>query len=126
MGTLYPVIWLQNGQMREKATKNQLLKNKKGITKSLQECSGTTDVLKFDGKTLHLLTPEQVSELFNLKVRQVLELARQGRIPAIKVGRLWRFPEDSLKAWIEKSQATCISQNEINSVVDEIIREVSS
>jgi excisionase family DNA binding protein len=112
--------------MREKATKNQCVKKEQGIANTLQECSGTTDVLKFDKKTLHLLTPEQVSELFNLKVRQVLELARQGRIPAIKVGRLWRFPTDSLRAWIEESQTTCISQNDINSAVNQIIREVSS
>ncbi|MFX0199711.1 MAG: helix-turn-helix domain-containing protein, partial [Candidatus Hodarchaeota archaeon] len=34
----------------------------------------------------HLLTPEKVAQLFSLKVRQVKELARQGRIPAVKVG----------------------------------------
>ena len=94
------------------------------MAKSLQECSGTTDVLKFDKKTLHLLTPEQVSELFNLKVRQVTELARQGRIPAVKVGRLWRFPLDSLKRWIEDNQNNQISHTAIDSVVDEIIDAV--
>lgn len=73
-----------------------------------------------------LLTPEQVSELFNLKIRQVTELARQGRIPAVKLGRLWRFPGDSLKRWIEESQANCISQNDITSVADQIVRDISS
>ena len=111
--------------MRGKNQKKQSFKNQKGMAKSLQECSGTTDVLKFDKKTLHLLTPEQVSELFNLKFRQDLELARQGRIPAVKVGRLWRFPVGSLKRWIEESQTITVSQPEINSVVDEIIKEIS-
>lgn len=85
------------------------------------------EALELDKNPLpHLLTPEQVAQLFNLKVRQVKELARQGRIPAVKVGRLWRFPEDALKGWIEKGQATDISQTEINSRVDQIIKEVSS
>ena len=110
--------------MRGKRQKNQWIKKEQGVAKSLQEGSSARDVLKFDKKTLNLLTPEQISELFNLKVRQVLELARQGRIPAIKVGRLWRFPVDSLKRWIEESQTNNASQPEINSVVDEIIDAV--
>jgi excisionase family DNA binding protein len=80
--------------------------------------------IKSDQGVPSLLTPEQVSELFNLKVRQVTELARQGRIPAIKLGRLWRFSVDSLKRWIEESQTITVSQPEINSVVDEIIDAV--
>lgn len=80
--------------------------------------------MKLDKKNLHLLTAEQVSELFNVKVRQVNELARQGRLPAVKVGRLWRFPEDSLRGWIEENQTSLISQAEINSVIDDIIEKV--
>ena len=69
------------------------------------------EALKVDKSHLpNLLTPEQVGQLFNLKTRQVKELARQGRIPAVKVGRLWRFPEDSLKAWLEKNQTTCVPE----------------
>jgi len=45
---------------------------------------------------MRLLTAEEVSKLFQLKTRQVKELARQGKIPAFKVGKLWRFPEDCI------------------------------
>lgn len=82
--------------------------------------------IKSDQGVPSLLTPEQVSELFNLKVRQVTELARQGRIPAIKLGRLWRFSVDSLKRWIEENQNNHISQTEIDLVVDDIIKEVNN
>ena len=81
------------------------------------------EALELDKSHLpNLLTAEQVAQLFSLKVRQVKELARQGRIPAVKLGRLWRFPEDSLKEWIEESQTNCISQARIDSVVDGIIK----
>ena len=90
--------------MGQKRQKNQWIKSDQGVP-----C---------------LLTPAQVSELFNLKVRQVTELARQGRIPAVKVGRLWRFPMDSLKRWIEENQNNHVSQSEIDSAVDEIIHAV--
>ena len=73
-----------------------------------------------------LLTPKQVSKRFNLKIRQVTELARQGRIPAVKVGRLWWFPEDSLRAWIEKNQTTRTPEAAVDLVVDEIIKDVNN
>jgi len=82
------------------------------------------EALELDKNLLpRLLTAEQVAQLFSLKVRQVKELARQGRIPAVKVGKVWRFREDSLKEWIEESQTNCISKARIDSVVDEIIRK---
>ena len=31
----------------------------------------------------------------------VCEFARQGRIPAIKVGKVWRFRPSSLKRWLD-------------------------
>ena len=74
---------------------------------------------------MKLLTPEEVSEQFNFNVRHVKELARQGKIPAIKVGKLWRFPEDSLRAWIENSTVYKNDQSEIDTIVDQIISEVT-
>lgn len=74
---------------------------------------------------MKLLTPEEVGSLFKIKVRQVKELARQGRIPAIKVGKVWRFPEDSLRDWMKKKGARENDEGEIDSIVDEIILEVS-
>ena len=74
---------------------------------------------------MRLLTAEEVSELFQLKVRQVKELARQGKIPAIKVRKLWRFPEDSLKDWMKNGVVSKNDESEIDSVVHQIISEVS-
>jgi excisionase family DNA binding protein len=71
-----------------------------------------------------LLTPEQVSERFQIRVRQVKELARQGRIPAIKIGRTWRFSEAVLVEWVRNGRKDNLA--EINHMVDRIIREVSS
>ena len=32
------------------------------------------------------------------------EFARQGRIPAIKVGKVWRFRPSSLKRWLDEQE----------------------
>ena len=78
-----------------------------------------------DNRSVRLLTPEEVSAQFQLKVRQVKELARQGKIPAIKVGKLWRFPESSLKDWVRIGVNPNSDSHEIDAVVDQIISEVS-
>ena len=71
------------------------------------------------------LTSEEVSKLCKIKIRQVKELARQGKIPAIKVGKLWRFPEDSLRDWVEKGLNSNNHQKEIDLIANQIISEVS-
>jgi excisionase family DNA binding protein len=72
---------------------------------------------------LRLLKPEEISKLFGLKVRQVKELARKKKIPAIKLGRLWRFPEESLRHWIEDKNQ--IGYDDVDLIADQIISEVS-
>ena len=74
--------------------------------------------------TIILLTPEEVSDKFRIKIRQVKELARQGRLPGIKIGRVWRFSEEHLMEWIENGRKDNYAA--INSMVDRIVREVSS
>lgn len=46
-----------------------------------------------------ILTLEEVSQKFKISIPQVQKLAREGRIPAHKVGRLWRFDEEELNRW---------------------------
>ncbi len=75
-----------------------------------------------DGITMDLLTPEQVSERFQIKPRQVKELARQKRIPAIKIGKVWRFSEEMLIEWIRNGRKDD-NHAEINQTVDRIVRE---
>ena len=43
-----------------------------------------------------LLTTKQVQELFKVDKSTIYRMAEDGRIPAVKVGRQWRFPSDKL------------------------------
>lgn len=51
-----------------------------------------------------LLTIEEVARIFGLNPMTIYRKARSGDIPALKLGRCWRIPEDDLQAWI-KSRA---------------------
>ena len=50
---------------------------------------------------MRLLTPDEAAEMLAVPRSTVLAMARGGGLPAVKVGRVWRFPEVALNAWIE-------------------------
>lgn len=43
-----------------------------------------------------LLTPEEAGQLLNIHPETVRLWARQGRIPALKVGNRWRFDREAI------------------------------
>ncbi len=47
------------------------------------------------------LTPEEVAAMTGLHPESVRRLCRQGRLPAAKVGRKWRFSPEVLERWVE-------------------------
>lgn len=49
----------------------------------------------------HLLTAEQVAERWQVPRSQVYRLAREGRLPAVTIGRYYRFRMTMLEQWEE-------------------------
>lgn len=47
-----------------------------------------------------LLTTRDVQELIRVDRSTIYRMAEDGRIPAVKVGRQWRFPEDQITGWL--------------------------
>jgi excisionase family DNA binding protein len=52
-----------------------------------------------------LLTTRDVQEMIRVDRSTIYRMAEAGRIPAIKVGRQWRFPEDRLIEWLGEHRA---------------------
>jgi excisionase family DNA binding protein len=46
------------------------------------------------------LDPEQAAKMLNLSAYTVRAYARQGLIPAHKIGRAWRFSRSDLEEWV--------------------------
>lgn len=67
------------------------------------------------------LTPEEISELFQVPIRTVHHLARTGKIPAMKVGRLWRFREHDINQWIQSQYKKNADFPEIHQKAREIV-----
>ena len=51
------------------------------------------------------LTTEEVLEYLHVNLRTVYRLIKAGKIPAIRVGRQWRFRKRDIDAWLESQRA---------------------
>ena len=49
---------------------------------------------------IETLTPVEISKMLRIHPLSVTRLARQGKIPAMKVGGVWRFRKDQFMRWI--------------------------
>src|SRR6059036_3809446 len=47
------------------------------------------------------LTTEEVLEYLQVNLRTVYRLIKSGKIPAVRVGRQWRFRKRDIDAWLE-------------------------
>jgi excisionase family DNA binding protein len=52
------------------------------------------------------MTTEEVLEYLQVNLRTVDRLIRRRNIPAIRVGRQWRFRRGDIEAWLETQRAT--------------------
>lgn len=52
------------------------------------------------GGTNELLTADETSRFFRISKTTLYKLARDGEIPAYKIGREWRFVKNALLEWI--------------------------
>ncbi|MGC9455789.1 MAG: helix-turn-helix domain-containing protein [Phycisphaerae bacterium] len=53
-----------------------------------------------------LMTVEEVAEFLRVRPSTVYDWAKDGKIPASKVGRLWRFHRDEIDEWVRNGGAS--------------------
>ena len=56
-------------------------------------------------KTLEILDTKEVAEFLKLHPFTVNKLAREGKIPAFKIGADWRFYRKFIDSWIKEKVA---------------------
>jgi nitrogen PTS system EIIA component len=54
--------------------------------------------------TERLLAAEEVARWMGVTVEWVHTMARRGEMPAMKLGRYWRFDRTSVEAWLRERQ----------------------
>ena len=53
-----------------------------------------------------ILTLEEVSKYLKLHKATVYKMAQAGKIPASKVGKVWRFKRTKIEAWLDGKERT--------------------
>lgn len=48
-----------------------------------------------------LLSDAEAAELLGLHPKTLQRLSRQGELPAIRIGRFWRYRASALNSWID-------------------------
>ncbi len=54
---------------------------------------------------MELLSAQETGRLLRLNVKRVQALAREGRLPAVRVGRKWLFPRSRIEALLGEASA---------------------
>src|SRR5580765_257150 len=57
------------------------------------------------GGFMQTLSASQAAELLHLNVKRIQSLAREGRLPAVRVGRRWLFHRDQIEHLLGASRA---------------------
>lgn len=51
------------------------------------------------------LTTDELLEYLQINLRTVYRLIKAGKIPAVRVGRQWRFRKTDIDAWLERERS---------------------
>ena len=50
-----------------------------------------------------LMTPDEVADVLRVARKTVVTMAREGRIPHIRMGRLYRFDPAEINRWLDQN-----------------------
>ncbi len=54
-----------------------------------------------DDNKERMMKAEELSSMFSVPMRTILRLAKEGKIPAIKIGGRWRFDRNKIEQWMQ-------------------------
>ncbi len=49
---------------------------------------------------MKILLADEIAKILRVPKGRIYELARQGKLPAVRIGRQIRFREDAVEAWL--------------------------
>lgn len=61
-----------------------------------------------------ILTVEEVGSYLQIPKQTLYVWAREGKIPAIKVGKHWRFKKSSLDIWMQEKEKSNHKRSTVN------------
>ena len=56
----------------------------------------------------------EVADYLGVVPDTVYRKARRGEIPAVKMGKIWRFPKDALDKWLNDTALNAVNQKKLD------------
>jgi excisionase family DNA binding protein len=54
--------------------------------------------------TAEIMTTKEMAEYLKLHQITICKLSKEGKIPSVRIGRVWRFDREVIDEWIAKGQ----------------------
>jgi excisionase family DNA binding protein len=67
---------------------------------ALQQAAESSESESFDISFERVLNTEEAAALLKIHPKTLQRMARQGAVPALRIGDLWRFRASSLDQWL--------------------------
>jgi excisionase family DNA binding protein len=72
------------------------------------------------GKNKEIMTAKEVAEYLNVHPLTVHKYAREGKIPAFKIGTDWRFHKKYIEKWIKEKLSYNLSKERKGALLDKV------
>ena len=59
---------------------------------------------------------DEVAKYLGVVPDTVYRKARRGEIPAVKMGKIWRFPKDALDKWLNETALSSITTSAVKRI----------
>ena len=59
---------------------------------------------------LEIMTTKELAGYLRLHQITICKFAAEGKIPALRVGRVWRFDKEAIDKWISEGQSKSVSK----------------
>ena len=57
-----------------------------------------------------IMTTKELAKYLRLHEITICKHAAEGKIPAVRVGKVWRFDKEAIDKWISKGQSKSVSK----------------
>ncbi len=57
-----------------------------------------------------IMTTKELAKYLRLHEITICKHAAEGKIPAVRVGKVWRFDKEAINKWISKGQSKSVSK----------------
>ena len=59
-----------------------------------------------------IMTTKELAKYLRLHEITICKLSKEGKIPAVRVGRVWRFDKEAIDKWISEGQSKGVPKRE--------------